>query len=172
MMSQQQAGGLLEQGGERDGPSEDDLFTRTVLVGARKIYYGENPEQILQMIQAGATPGQGIAMATITILEMAMASLAEQGKDTPPELMFDPEGPAEYIIEDLAEIVAAQGGGDVESLEEEAEQAYIQNVGQAMGEQQQSGSGEMAPPQSGGGLLDQAAAPPPMNVPDPTAGRM
>lgn len=163
------AGGLLSQAGAPnqapEGPPEDDLFTRTVLAGVRKVYYGENPQQVFQMIQAGSTPGQGIAMATIALLEMAQASLAEQGKDTPPELMFDPEGPAEYIIEDLSEMVAAEMGASPEQLEEEAEAAYAQNVGEALAQSPD----QQAAPQGQPGLLAQAT---PAMMPDPTQGRM
>lgn len=116
------AGAGQPQVPEMRRPKEDDLFTRTILTGARKAYY--NPEQqgqVLQMIQSGASPGAGVALAAMSILQMVGETLAEQGKESPPELLFNPDGPVDFIVEDLAEIAAAEFGVDVAEIQAEAD---------------------------------------------------
>jgi len=151
MESNMQANSLMSAAGapvqgqaqsEMRKPKEDDLFTRTILTGARKAYY--NPEQqgqVLQMIQSGASPGAGVALAAMSILQMVGETLAEQGKESPPELLFNPDGPVDFIVEDLAEIAAAEFGVDVAEIQAEADALVDEQIaGYAQG-------GGQAPPQ-------------------------
>lgn len=175
MSNSQSSGGLLSQRrtaekdvqkvekGAKENKPGDDLFTRTIMVAARKAYYGEQSEQVIQMIESGATPGAGVALATFTLLQMIGEYLNQEGKETPPDLLFNPAGPAHYIIEDLSELTAANYGMDEDDIEEEAEAAYVHNLTSG-GPQQASAPPQagapagaqppqQAPPQAGGGLL-------------------
>lgn len=168
--------GLLAQGalqGDPAAPPKGDtdmasLFPRTILVGARKIYYGEGEQQVKQMIQMGSSPAAGIAMATYSILQMVGEALNESGKPTPPDLLMTPEGPAEGVIEDLSEMASAAGMGEVKQLEDEAMGLYVQQL--------ESGGPPPEAQGQGGGLLAQAGAPPvaapgaPAQGPSPMGG--
>jgi hypothetical protein len=170
MSNSQSSGGLLSQRraaekeeqrveeGAKENKPGDDLFTRTIMVAARKAYYGEQSGQVIQMIESGATPGAGVALATFTLLQMIGEYLNQDGKETPPDLLFNPAGPAHYIIEDLSELVAANYGMDEDDIQEEAEAAYLHNL--TSGGPQQAG--EQPPqqaPQMGAPAQPQAGAP-------------
>jgi hypothetical protein len=160
MSNSQSSGGLLSQRraaekdvqevekGAKENKSGDDLFTRTIMVAARKAYYGEQSEQVIQMIESGATPGAGVALATFTLLQMIGEYLNQEGKETPPDLLFNPAGPAHYIIEDLSELTAANYGMDEDDIEEEAEAAYLHNLTSGGPQQSSQQAGAPAPPQA------------------------
>lgn len=110
-------------------PPDEDFFTRTILTGARKAYYDEKQQpQVLKMIESGASPGAGVAMAAMTILQTVGETLNEQGKPCPPELLFNPDGPIDFIVEDLSELVSAQYDIPVEEIQTEADAVIDQQL--------------------------------------------
>lgn len=153
----------------KTGESEADmasLFPRTILVGARKIYYGEGAPQVMQMIQMGTSPAAGVAMAASTVLQTVGEALNAEGKPTPPDLLMNPDGPAaQGVIEDLSELASAEmGTGPVGALQAEATALYAQQLeegsgvaGQPPGGPTGAPSGSQGAPQ---GLLGQASRAP------------